>query len=127
MNSAQQTRHIWGLARQISDLAGGTPREVVDGQAPHGLSTMTGKQKTVVVAALRLRLAGLEAPGGCSKAQWLKIRKLQRELHWNDKNLRGFLAHTCEIDQERFMDATDARDLISGLVKLTKANTENAE
>lgn len=124
MKSVQRTRHIWGLARQIADLAGGTPRDVIDGQAPNGLRSLTAKQQAAVAAALRLRLAGLEAPGGCSNPQWLKIRKLQRELHWNDKNLRGFLAHTCDIEHERFMDATDARDLISGLLKLTKAKKQ---
>jgi hypothetical protein len=57
-------------------------------------------------------------PPGCSRAQWRKIRWLQRELRWDDKNLRGYIAHVAGVDHERFLDVAQAREVIAGLVKV---------
>lgn len=59
-----------------------------------------------------------EYPPGCSRPQWRKVRWLQRELHWNDKNLRGYIKHVTGLEHERFLDVPRARAVISGLVKV---------
>jgi hypothetical protein len=59
-----------------------------------------------------------EYPPGCSRPQWRKVCWLQRQLHWNDKNLRGYIKHVTGLEHERFLDVPRARAVISGLVKV---------
>lgn len=59
-----------------------------------------------------------EYPPGCSRPQWRKIRWLQRELRWNEQNLRGYIKHVTGLGHERFLDVPTARAVISGLVKV---------
>lgn len=59
-----------------------------------------------------------EYPPGCSRPQWRKIRWLQRRLHWNEQNLRGYIKHVTGLEHERFLDVPRARAVIAGLVKV---------
>ena len=57
-------------------------------------------------------------PSGCSRPQWRKIRWLQKQLQWNDKNLRGYINHVTGLDHEKFLDVPTARRLIAGMVSV---------
>lgn len=94
------------------------------------------KEAAVRLRELKARCEGAEAPAsaftrkkqadaddyppGCSRPQWRKIRWLQRELRWNDTNLRGYVKHQTGLDHERFLDVPSARKVITGLVKVLR-------
>jgi hypothetical protein len=54
-------------------------------------------------------------PAGVSDAQWRHIRFLQRELRWDDSNLRGYVQKVAKVSHERFLTVALARNVIAGM------------
>ncbi len=62
---------------------------------------------------------------GCSEPQWRHIRWLQKELRWNDTNLRGYFRHVAGVDHERFLAVATAREVITGMRQTLKWQQEH--
>jgi hypothetical protein len=54
-------------------------------------------------------------PQKISDGQWRHIRWLQRQLCWDDSNLRSYVQKVAKVDHERFLTVRLAKDVITGM------------
>jgi hypothetical protein len=119
-----QMRKMWAMAKELG----------MDGVDLHGLvfnltrkehiSQVTKAQAIIVIDYLVDRKKGDYRPEMASAQQMYKIRKLAGEMGWEDYRLKGFIRKYAGVENERWLDARRAYNIIEGLKKVKERRTK---
>jgi len=124
-----QMRKLWALAKEIGidevDLRG----LVLNLTGREHISQITKAQAIIVIDYLVDRKKGNWRPAMASAQQMHKIRSLAKEMGWDDGRLKGFVRKYAGVENERWLDARRAYNIIEGLKKIKErqTKTEKAE
>ncbi len=119
-----QMRKIWALAKEIGidevDLRG----LVLNLTGREHISQITKAQAIVVIDYLVDRKKGNYRPMMASSQQMYKIRILAKEMGWDNGRLKGFVKKYAGVENEKWLDARRAYNIIEGLKKIKERQTK---
>ena len=119
-----QIKKLWAIVKQLgmdeADLRG-LAKNLTGADS---ISGMTKAQAIRLIDYLAERQRGDYRPEMASKQQLYKIKGLAKDMGWEDYRLKGFIRKYAGVENERWLDARRAYNMIEGMKKIKERQTK---
>ncbi|MDR1873548.1 MAG: regulatory protein GemA [Synergistaceae bacterium] len=125
--SNTQKKIIWSIAKKQLGIGSDELYAAIFGMFEvERMSALTFAQAELFITELRRRAAGL-GPDRLTEPQYKKIMAMTRKFGWTPVGLRDWLRRVAGADDVRWLTVAQARDVITGLEKISTYNEKHAK
>ena len=120
MIDVRQKKIIWSIAKKSLKMDSETLYVVIYRMfGKEHMSELTAMQAELLISELRRNAAGLSS-NGLTEPQYGKIMAMAAEFGWTAARLREFLEKESGVSNPKWLDAQQARAVITGMEKIRK-------
>ena len=117
-----QKKIIWSVAKKQLGIGKDELYAAIFGMFEiERMSALSYAQAELLIGQLRRRAAGL-GPDKLTEPQYKKIMSMARNFNWTPEGLRSYVKRVGKVDDVRWLNVSQARDVITGMERILKHN-----